>query len=54
MARDTSLGEFVVDLPTEQLPPGAEVVFTFYWPEVDHWEGVDFRVVVIPSAPAHA
>ena len=31
--RDTGLGIHFADLPTERLPPGSEVVFTFYWPE---------------------
>jgi glucoamylase len=44
--RDTGLGEFFVDLPTDTLPPGAEIVFTFRWPEADRWEGVDFRIAV--------
>ena len=44
--RDTGLGVHLTDLPTENLFPGAEVVFTFYWPDADHWEGQDFRVTV--------
>ena len=42
---DTGLGVFVADLPTTELQSG-RVDFTFYWPEVDRWEGVDFRVAV--------
>jgi glucoamylase len=42
--RDTGLGVFVADLPTEMLPSGAQVVFSFYWPEAGRWEGVDFAV----------
>jgi glucoamylase len=39
----TSLGVHYVDL--ESLPaPGGLVVFTFYWPDVDRWEGRDFQV----------
>jgi len=47
--RDTTLGVHVVDLPTTRLQPGATLEFTFYWPEVDHWEGVDFGISVQSS-----
>ena len=42
---DTGLGVHVADLSTSQLPSGSRVDFTFYWPEADRWEGLDFRVV---------
>jgi len=42
--RDTGLGVFVAELPTKSLPPGRTVVFTFYWPEEDRWEGENFQV----------
>jgi glucoamylase len=35
---DTGLGLHVSDLPTRDLTPGTEVVFTFYWPEAGQWE----------------
>lgn len=44
--RDTGLGIHVADLPIGQLPAGAQVVFTFYWPLAGHWEGDDFEVTV--------
>ena len=44
--RDSSLGVHVADLPTETLPAGAIVLFTFYWPKVGKWEGVDFAIQV--------
>jgi glucoamylase len=44
--RDTGLGIHVLDLPTASLPPGGEVVFTFFWPNENRWEGTDYRVVV--------
>jgi glucoamylase len=44
--RDTGLGIFVADLPTDQIPPGGEVAFTFHWTSADCWEGTDFRVPV--------
>jgi glucoamylase len=44
--RDTGLGIHRLDLPTASLPPGGTVVFTFYWPEEDRWEGTDYNVQV--------
>jgi glucoamylase len=45
--RDTCLGVCVADLETSGLAPGAQLDFTFYWPEASHWEGVNFTVKVI-------
>jgi glucoamylase len=45
---DSELGLFLADLPTSQLPAGASVVFTFFWPEAGRWENQDFQVVVEP------
>jgi glucoamylase len=44
--RDTGLGIFTLDLPTASLPAGAQVVFTFLWPQEDRWEGTDYSVTV--------
>jgi glucoamylase len=44
--RDTGLGAYVADLPANQLPAGSEIVFTFYWPQEQRWEGTNFSVVV--------
>jgi glucoamylase len=44
--RDTGLGIHVLDLPTASLPPGAEAVFTLFWPNENRWEGTDYRVKV--------
>ncbi|MGH9511081.1 MAG: glucan 1,4-alpha-glucosidase [Terriglobales bacterium] len=44
--RDTGLGMYAADLPTSNLNPGTEIVFTFYWPEAGRWEGTNFSVVV--------
>jgi glucoamylase len=43
---DTKLGIHVADLPTANLPVGTRLVFTFYWPEIDRWERVDFAVMI--------
>ena len=44
--RDTGLGIYCVDLPTETLQPGKEIVFTFLWLHSQRWEGVNYSVVV--------
>ncbi len=50
---DTGLGMHIVDLPDARTVLGdacladgrsRAVEFTFYWPETDRWEGVNFRV----------
>ena len=46
-SNDTGLGIYVVDLPVEEVPTGNEIVFTFYWPQADRWEGNDFSVRVV-------
>jgi glucoamylase len=43
---DTTLGVYVIDLPTQLLSPGSRVDFAFYWPDADRWEGKDFFVTV--------
>jgi glucoamylase len=43
---DTGLGIYVLDLPTASLPVGGQVVFTFYWPAENRWEGKDYTVTV--------
>jgi glucoamylase len=45
--RDTGLGVHVADLPAANIPKGAEIRFTFYWPEAGRWEGEDFGVEVV-------
>jgi glucoamylase len=46
---DTGLGIHYVDLETSGLSPGESIVFTFFWFEVDKWEGNDFKVTVCAS-----
>jgi glucoamylase len=45
-ARDTGLGIYTLDLPTASLPAGSQVVFTFFWPQENRWEGTDYSVTV--------
>jgi glucoamylase len=47
---DSGLGVWYADLPIASLSAGATVRFTFFWPEVGHWEGVNF-VVTVGTAP---
>ncbi|MFY9789938.1 MAG: glucan 1,4-alpha-glucosidase [Candidatus Sulfotelmatobacter sp.] len=44
--RDTGLDTYILDLPTASLPVGAQVTFTFYWPQENRWEGKNYVVVV--------
>jgi glucoamylase len=44
--RDTGLGIFTLDLPTAALPGGTQVVFTFFWPQENRWEGTDYAVTI--------
>jgi glucoamylase len=43
---DTGLGVHYLDLPTDRLSQGSNVIFTFFWPEANRWEGTDFQVAV--------
>ena len=42
--RDTGLGTYLADLPTQALLRGSIINFTFYWPKEGRWENVDFAV----------
>jgi len=42
----SGLGVHFADLPTDGLPSGREVVFTFFWPEGERWEGTNFTVSI--------
>jgi glucoamylase len=44
--RDTGLGTYTLDLPTASLPAGNQILFTFYWPQENRWEGTNYTVVV--------
>ncbi|HET6384843.1 MAG TPA: glucan 1,4-alpha-glucosidase [Armatimonadota bacterium] len=45
---DVELGIHIADLPTKTFLEGRRVIFTFYWPDADRWEGADFVVRVGP------
>jgi glucoamylase len=35
-----------VDLPTENLPSGRQILFTFYWKDCGRWENRDYQVTI--------
>jgi glucoamylase len=35
-----------VDLPTENLRSGQQVLFTFYWKDCGRWENRDYQVTI--------
>jgi len=43
---NTGLGVYLVDLPTDRLPAGSEVLFTFHWLKSDSWENKNFAVTI--------
>jgi glucoamylase len=43
---DTGVGIHILNLPTAALPPGSEIVFTFFWTGENRWEGRDYTVTV--------
>lgn len=43
---NSGLGVFYADLETDKLAPGTIINFTFYWENSDHWEEVDYSVVI--------
>jgi glucoamylase len=45
-SRDSGWNLHHVDLPTEELPSGRRIVFTFFWKDGARWEGRDFEVTV--------
>jgi glucoamylase len=47
---DSGIGVFYVDLPTEGVPVGSTVIFTFFWPRTNGWEGSNFSVEVKGAA----
>ena len=45
--RPGGLGTHFLDLPAAVLPTGSKLIFTPYWIDAAHWEGVDFPVAVV-------
>jgi glucoamylase len=42
--RNTSLGVHLADLRRDQFESAGKIVFTFYWPENNRWEGRNFKI----------
>ena len=40
---------FYVDLPTNKLPVGGEVAFTFFWPDAGKSEATNWEFAVVPK-----
>ncbi len=47
-------GVHVAELPTASLKNGTRIQFTFFWPEVNRWEGEDFELIVEEGAVRYA
>lgn len=43
---DAGVEIHLADLPTQSLPEGTQIKFTFFWPDAGHWEGKDSLVRV--------
>jgi hypothetical protein len=44
--QEIGFGIHLVDLPTQNVVPGARIRFTFYWHSTERWEGTDFSVLI--------
>jgi glucoamylase len=44
--RDTGVGVWIADLPSNTMKPGTTIAFTFFWTEAQHWEDTNFAVLV--------
>jgi glucoamylase len=45
-ARDTSMGTWIADLPTDGIAVGSVISFTIFWTGRNDWEGRDFQIAV--------
>jgi glucoamylase len=50
-AVDTGLGMWIADIDTSILSCTRRIDFTFYWPDVNQWEGEDFKILVTAPPP---
>lgn len=46
--QDSEIGIYFADVPAHSLEAGRDVVFTFYWPQTQRWEGLNFTVTIAP------
>lgn len=47
---DSGFGLHYADIKTQELEPGARIVFTFHWSEADRWEGKDYEITIRSGA----
>lgn len=47
-ANESALNLWFADLPTERLPGGSSVEFTFFWQDTMQWEGKNWKVSLTP------
>ena len=47
--RNSGIGIYFADLPARSLKVGRTLIFTFYWPDAQKWEGSNFSVTVASS-----
>ncbi len=45
--KDSGLGLHYADLQTEKISADTSIIFTFYWPDADRWEGTDFEIRIL-------
>jgi glucoamylase len=48
-SKDTGLGVWVTDLPTESVPAGAEGRVTMHWTDHADWEGNGYAVKILAT-----
>ena len=44
--KDSSLGVYFIDLPTDKLPVNTKIVFTFRWLKDNRWENKNYEVII--------
>jgi glucoamylase len=47
VARDTTVGIYVVDLPTRSMPSESTIQFTFKWTADNRWDGTNYSVEIV-------
>jgi glucoamylase len=45
-SKDSGWNLQYVDLPSEELPSGRQLVFTFYWKSTGRWENKNYQVTI--------
>lgn len=45
--KEIAPGIYAAEFPPFFCAPGQALAFTFYWPEVEKWEGKDFTIAIV-------